>query len=131
MSTWSERFDEVCEYKNAHGDCNVSPYFHDGELYKWVFRQRRAYRNREQKQKSHLNKEQCDLLKEVKLGQDTAVSPTPSTSISLWERQYKQLCTYKADNGHTNVLSDREHVDTTLFNWAEDQQREYEQLQKV
>jgi hypothetical protein len=131
MSTpikWSERFDEMCEYKNAHGDCNVSPYFQDGELYRWVLRQRRAYRDRKHKQKSHLNKEQFDLLKDVELEQDTA---SLAPSISLWERQFQKLCTYKAKNGHTNVLSDREHVDLTLYKWAKDQQREYEQLQKV
>jgi hypothetical protein len=131
MSTWTERFDEVCEYKNAHGDCNVSPNFQDGGLYKWVLRQRSAYRNRELKQKSHLNKEQFDLLKDVELVQDTTASPATSTSISLWQRQYQKLCTYKADNGHTNVLSDGEHVDPTLYKWAEDQQREYQQFQKV
>jgi hypothetical protein len=118
----------MCKYKNAHGDCNVSPYFQDGQLSRWVVRQRRAYRLRKYKQKSHLTKEQFDLLKGVELEQDTA---SPAQSIPLWERQYQKLCAYKAEYGHTNVLSDREHVDPTLHKWAKDQHREYEQLQKV
>jgi len=44
-ATWEQRFDELCEFRDTHGHCNVpAAWRHNKKLGTWVYRQRRSYR---------------------------------------------------------------------------------------
>jgi len=65
-SKWTERYNELVQYKDWHGDCNVPQRFKDNpKLGSWVFRQRQQYKNLKSGKKSHMTAQRIDMLKSI------------------------------------------------------------------
>jgi len=65
-NNWTERYNELVQYKDWHGDCNVPQRFKDNpKLGSWVFRQRQQYKNLKSGKKSHMTAQRIDMLKSI------------------------------------------------------------------
>ena len=63
---WDQRFDELVQYKDAQGNCEVpQSYAPNKALGKWVAKQREQYRNREEGKHSSLTDERLNKLQNV------------------------------------------------------------------
>lgn len=63
---WNERFQELIQYKNKYGDCNVSNKFQKNqELARWVSGQRIAYRLLKNNQESPLTERRKNMLEGI------------------------------------------------------------------
>jgi len=64
--SWERRYEDLANYKAEHGDCNVPRNFEsDPVLARWVNEQRRAYKKRQNGQKSQMNKHRIDKLEDL------------------------------------------------------------------
>lgn len=64
--SWQRRYDDLTTYKAEHRDCNVLRNFEgDPILARWVNEQRRAYKQRQNGQKSQMNKQRIDALENL------------------------------------------------------------------
>ena len=87
---WEQRFNELNEYKNEHGDCNVPRNYLDSpELAKWVGVQRRAYNQ---------GRIQSDRLKRL---EELGFVWNPYGLV--WNQRFTELVEYKQKHGHCNV----------------------------
>jgi hypothetical protein len=87
---WETRFQELQQYKQAHGNCLVPQRFKENpKLADWVSEQRMAY-NRGQ-----LDAERTRRLDELGFDWDP--------NSTHWEKYYRQLMEFKKEYGHTNV----------------------------
>ena len=63
---WDHRLDELVQYKDAHGNCEVpQSYAPNKALGKWVAKQREQYRNREEGKHSSLTDDRLNKLNNV------------------------------------------------------------------
>ena len=64
--SWQRCYDDLVTYKAEHRDCNVPRNFEgDPILARWVNEQRRAYKQRQNGQKSQMNKQRIDALENL------------------------------------------------------------------
>eukprot|EP00980_Cylindrotheca_fusiformis_P007464 scaffold1538_cov109-Cylindrotheca_fusiformis.AAC.6 len=88
--TWDERYDQLVDYKNEHGDCNVPQSYEEiPGLGRWVNRQRTA------KAKSELDPERISKLKSLGF--------SFNTKNFLWEARFRELVDFKNKTGHCDV----------------------------
>ena len=85
--TWMARFDELVDFKNDNGDCNV-PYS-QGPLGMWVHSQRQSYKE------GKLSQERVDLLDSI------GFSWEPFDEA--WTTRFDELVDFKNDHGDCNV----------------------------
>ena len=65
-AVWSERLQDLVDYKRVHGHCNVpSRYAENRQLAIWVKRQRRQYKFYCEKQPSAMTEERINRLNAV------------------------------------------------------------------
>ena len=120
---WNERYNQLIDYKEKNGDCNVST--HDEankQLGSWVMNQRTRYK------KNKLSPEQIKFLKEI--GFEWEVS-SPKYSArrkevddQRWNERYNQLIDYKDKNGHCNI-STYGKTNVKLGRWVDHQRTAY------
>ena len=84
---WTTRFDELVDFKNENGDCNVPT--NQGPLGEWVCRQRQSYK------RENLSRERVDLLESVGFSWE----PTDEA----WATRFDELVGFKNENGDCNV----------------------------
>ena len=107
---WSERFEELVEFKNVHGHCLV-PHSHPSnpQLSKWVIRQRYQYKLKKEGQHSTLTdarQQALDLLGFIW-----------ETHAVAWFERLEALKEYVAEHGHCLVPSNYEK-DRPLAAWV-------------
>jgi len=105
--SWNERLEELKQYKEKHGDCDVpSRYKANPQLATWVAKQRWLYKNGE------LSDEQSILLDEI------GFSWNPDEDS--WNKRFKELTEYKEKNGDFRVPRCLK-----LGEWVSNQRRVY------
>ena len=101
---WGYMFEQLCEYKDTHGDCVVpSTYKVSPSLAIWVSTQRWRYN------KNRLPTDQIQQLEQVGF----VWSPRETN----WDMMYQELCKFNSAHGHCNVsLDDPDNF--TLGRWV-------------
>jgi hypothetical protein len=110
--TWEESFHLLVQYKEQHGDCNVSTrYDQDPTLGNWVAHQRNK--------KDRLTDEQRAKLDDLEFSW--------SSYSTWWEENFQSLVRYKEQHGDCNV-SQNSKQDRILANWVMTQRRKKDKL---
>ncbi len=106
-SLWEEIFTKLCTFKQENGHCSV-PKGHEKtkKLSSWISVQRNMFR------KNKLSKERIERLEELGFVWD------PISTI--WEEMFTELCKFKQENGHCNILKNSSGV-RGLGNWVSHQ----------
>lgn len=92
---WDERFGELIEYKELHGDCNVPEgYSKNQSLANWVSAQRCCRR------KNNLTQNRIDKLDGIGFVWNLKDDPIP------WQQSFDELVLYKKEHGNCNVPRD-------------------------
>ena len=108
--TWEDRFEELKQYKETHGDCCVPK--KNETLGKWVDNQRSQYKFFHESKKSLLNQHRIDLLDSI--GFTWTINVT-------WEDRFEELKQYKETHGDCCVP--QKHG--TLGTWTSNQRSQY------
>ena len=95
---WTTRFDELVDFKNDHGDCNVPQ--GQGSLGMWVNRQR------EEVKAGRLSEERIELLESI--GFEWILRQPIHTNLSWkldeqWRTKFTELVHYLIEHGNCNV----------------------------
>lgn len=102
--SWKRRFQQLCEFRNAHGHCRV-PFEgpqSNKQLAIWVANQRREHRRLLQGENSTLTEERQSLLQNISFFDDF------TTFQDVWDLRMEELQDYFEANNHTNVPHDYE-----------------------
>lgn len=116
--TWNARLEQIKQYKDEHGHCNVPGTFaKDPVLGRWVGTQRTSYR------RGQMRKDRVDALEALGFqwrimdsspGINAATNPhktatgahkTAADLTAIWQMQFEKLRVFKMANGHCNVPS--------------------------
>ena len=109
---WSERYQELLDYKEKYGDCDVPQTYNENlGLARWVNKMRNQYKRKSRS----LKPEYIDAL--------DSIGFSWSMYDKLWEGRYLQLKQFYSENGHTNITSSSQ-----LGSWAKKQQQEMKKL---
>lgn len=115
-SQWNERYHELQEYRNVHGNCNVPfSYAENPLLASWVKRQRYQYKCKLRGDHSHLTDERQSLLNEIGFVWDT--------HVAAWEEKYAELEEFYKQNGHSQVPIRNKELNA----WCKRQRRHYKE----
>ncbi len=123
-SLWNELYDELSNFKNKHGHCNVpKEYPENKRLGGWVANQRTK------NSKNKLASDRIDKLNQLGFSWNTL--------ISSWEDMFTALKEFQKTNGYCNVPKDSKQY-PKLGIWVSVQRKEYknnnlseERLQKL
>ena len=125
-SSWSVRFQQLCEFKVQSGHCLVpQPYSANLKLGKWVSAQRCRYKLYQEGKPSHITEEHIQDLESI--GFDWGETETDWASI--WSARFQQLCEYKVQFGHC-LMPARYSANPTLRRWVSIQRTQYKLFQK-
>lgn len=114
---WTEKFEELLEFRAQHGHCNVPNSFPENmALAQWVKRQRYQYKLKLEKKRSTMSDERVQALEEVGFVWDS--------HRAIWDERFQELVDYKTVNGHCNVPS-RYTANRQLAIWVKRQRRQY------
>jgi hypothetical protein len=116
-SFWNSRFQELQEYKRAHGDCNVpNRYGPSPKLGRWVATQRKI------KRKNKFSAEREEILNSIGFVWKARCTTNSRVGLSQtnWETRFQQLVEYKKANGNCNV-SGTDDQTMKLWRWASKQ----------
>mmetsp|Transcript_28028 Transcript_28028/g.59176 ORF Transcript_28028/g.59176 Transcript_28028/m.59176 type:complete len:531 (+) Transcript_28028:30-1622(+) len=87
---WEERFQELSEYHEEHGDCRVP---RGPGLGEWVSTQRKCMKQYQQGNKSSITPERVKRLESLGF----------EWNLNNWDKNYEVLCDFVKDNGHCLV----------------------------
>lgn len=111
---WATRYNELLEYRELHGHCNVPYHYKDKPfLNSWVKRQRYQYKCLRQGKTSHLTNERIRLLEAINFSWDT--------HELAWESNFEVFRKHVQMNKHCHIPA----KETRLFAWAKRQRRQY------
>ena len=97
--SWDARFDQLVEYKEKNGNCNVSTLDEDNlKFANWVKWQRQLYK------KGKLSPEQIESMNGIGF----------EWELQSWDARFKQLEEYKEEHGHCDVS----HNNKELGSWV-------------
>jgi hypothetical protein len=116
---WEKRFQELCEYKETFGNCNVvhpSDWTGNTKLAKWIKRQRYQYKLKEKGGHSTLSD-----AREVAL---EGIDFQWKRHKSQWEERFNELLTFKHAFGNCNVPS-KFPLNPSVAVWVQSQRRQY------
>ena len=115
--TWTERFEELLEFRSKLGHCLVPNNFPaNPALAQWVKRQRYQYKLKQQGKRSTLSEERMKVLEEIGFVWDS--------HSTCWEERLKELLEYRDAKGDCNVPS-RYNENRQLAVWVKRQRRQY------
>jgi hypothetical protein len=117
---WQDRYNELVEYTNRHGDCNVPHTPNTHELWTWVFVQRRMYSIRMSGKKSSMTDQRIAQLE--KLGF------VWNLNDHSWIVRFEELKTYRDNHGDC-LVPKRFEPNPALAKWVEMQRSQYKNLQ--
>ena len=117
-STWMTRYNELKQFQQCHGHCNVPrDYSAKNELGLWVMTQRTQYRLRhEGNQSSHMTDERVAMLEEIGF--------IWNPQESAWMTRYEELKQFQQCHGHCNVPQDYS-ANKRLGLWVSKQRTHY------
>ena len=110
MPSWNERYEQLRDFKESHGDCNVNTVT-GGQLGNWVRKQRQSYRD------GRLSQERIERLESI------GFSWYPKKDD--WARLYNDLVDYQKKHGGCNVPQSN----ARLGNWIVTQRAAYKKGQ--
>ena len=114
---WSEKFQELCEFKKNKGHCCVPHTFTENPaLARWVKRQRYQYKLKNEGKQSTMTDQRVIALEEHSFIWDS--------HGAAWQERWNELCDYKNDNGQCNVPSNFP-LNPRLATWVKCQRRQY------
>lgn len=116
MEKWSCRYKELLQFHKDHGHAAVPhTYPRNPQLARWVKRQRRQYKLRQDGKVSTMTTERLDLLDSVGFIWD-------SHEVN-WREKLASLEKFRAEHAHCNVPSN--FRDKKLATWVKCQRRQY------
>lgn len=110
-SLWEIRFEELEDYKNQNGNCNVPRNYINKKLSEWVHTQR--------KNKDTLSLERKSRLTQLGFEFDLA----KVSNENAWNEMLEQLIDFKRKFGHCKVPSN--YHNTKLYNWVRSQKKAF------
>lgn len=115
QSMWEARIQELQEYKNQHGHCNVPRKEGNGDLGKFVMNQRYYYKTRHE-HKNSLTPERIQDLENLGFVW-TLKGRTQGylTNDEKWERNVNELKKFKEKFGHVSVTKSGEYTELGQF----------------
>jgi hypothetical protein len=114
---WAQRFEELCEYRETHGNCLISHAFAENlPLARWVKRQRYQYKLMLAGQPSTMIPARVRALEEIGF--------CWGSQESAWNERFEELLDFKAQTGHCNVPS-LFADNPQLATWVKCQRRQY------
>jgi hypothetical protein len=114
---WTEKFEELIEFRNQYGHCLVPNAFPDNAaLAQWVKRQRYQYKLKKEAKRSTMSDERIGALEEIGFVWDS--------HSAVWEERLNELKLYKTMKGDCNVPS-RFGQNRQLAVWVKRQRRQY------
>ena len=85
---WEKRFQELVQYKEKHGNCNVPQiYKQNPQLGRWVTEQRTTF----------------DSMSEDRKKQLKSIGFVLDARTEAWEKRFQELVQYKEKHGNCNV----------------------------
>jgi hypothetical protein len=113
---WMERYNELVEFKQIHGHCNVpQTYQANIQLGKWVKRQRWFYKNKE-----YITQHRIAKLNQIGFDWDLVAK----VNANIWMKQYNDLVKYKSEFGDCNVPYQWK-ANRSLANWVHRQRENF------
>ena len=113
---WTHRYKELLEFRRAFGHSAVPhTYPKNPQLARWIKRQRRQFKLRNEGKPSTMTAERLDLLNSVGFIWD-------SHDLN-WREKLEALTAFRAEMGHCNVPSN--FGDKKLSTWVKCQRRQY------
>lgn len=114
---WGKRFQELCKYKDHHGDCLVPHNWRENvPLAKWVKRQRYQYKLKKEGKHSTMSDAREIALEQVGFRWEY--------HKVAWEERLKELHEFREEKGHCNVPSTYPE-NPQLSVWVQCQRRQY------
>ena len=107
-ASWNQRFQELCAYKEKHGDCLVPTIYPDNPaLGRWVATQRKQYRTYAKAKEAEtsdlaggdMNEERVRLLEGIGFVWELG----PGWDSNTWNERLEELKAYKQQHGDCNV----------------------------
>ncbi|MBC8554529.1 MAG: Helicase associated domain protein, partial [Candidatus Brocadiales bacterium] len=113
-ASWEKMFAELKEYRNKHGDCNITANYRVNNLSlgNWVQRQRQKYKIKQ------LSEDQIKRL------EDTGVKWSLKVSKLPWDEMFAELEKYKENYGNCNVPSSWQE-NKVLASWVVRQRKKF------
>lgn len=114
---WSEKFQELCDFKKNKGHCCVPHTFTENPaLARWVKRQRYQYKLKNEGKQSTMTDQRVIALEEHSFIWDS--------HGAAWQERWDELCDYKKESHHCNVPSNFPS-NPQLATWVKCQRRQY------
>ena len=114
---WWARFEELEEYKQEHGDCNVpQKYKANPQLATWVQNQRQVYKN------NKLESKRIEALEDI--GFEWTMPKGAKPDDANWWKRFGELEEYKQEHGDCNVPGNYK-ANPQLATWVSKQRRFY------
>ena len=114
---WFEKFDELCRYRKANGNCLVPhTYKQNLPLARWVKRQRYQYKLMRDGKPSTMTEERAKALEEIDFVWDS--------QAAAWGERLSELRHYRCRFLHCNVPSNY-NENPQLATWVKCQRRQY------
>lgn len=114
---WSEKFAELCEYRERMGHCLVPHTFSENlPLARWVKRQRYQYKLMRDGKSSTMTEERVKALEDIGFVWDS--------QGAAWGERLAELRQYRQEFGHCNVPSNFSQ-NPQLATWVKCQRRQY------
>mmetsp|Transcript_4423 Transcript_4423/g.8522 ORF Transcript_4423/g.8522 Transcript_4423/m.8522 type:complete len:510 (+) Transcript_4423:112-1641(+) len=118
-STWEHRFQQLQDYYNHHGDCNVPNTDEYQDLRKFIFAQRHQYKVRQLNGTGSMTDERIKALESV----DFDFTPhREHVEQKEWDHAYNELKCFYEEYSHSVVPK----KNRLLWNWTEIQREEYQ-----
>jgi len=128
--TWNQRYKELIEYKQKHGNCDVPRgYGPNKQLGLWVRTQRNQYRLLQQENKSLMTEERIAKLEEIGFLWDASHLAASHHDNGTWNQRHKELMQYKQKHGNCNVPNQHQ-PNKQLGVWVMTQRTHYRLLKQ-
>eukprot|EP00977_Amphora_coffeiformis_P023995 scaffold14974_cov195-Amphora_coffeaeformis.AAC.2 len=122
LKVWYQRYNELVDYREENGDCNVpQKYEPNTALGIWVNKMRMEKKRYDDDERSALNEEKIKALEAIDF------TWAKQKGGALWDAKFRDLVKYKAENGHCNVPT-KFTEDTSLGRWVSTQRKQYKEM---
>eukprot|EP00523_Entomoneis_sp_CCMP467_P006632 CAMPEP_0168732892 /NCGR_PEP_ID=MMETSP0724-20121128/8001_1 /TAXON_ID=265536 /ORGANISM="Amphiprora sp., Strain CCMP467" /LENGTH=343 /DNA_ID=CAMNT_0008779917 /DNA_START=113 /DNA_END=1144 /DNA_ORIENTATION=- len=119
---WTEKFDELVEYRKTMGHCLVPHTYHENlPLARWVKRQRYQFKLMKEGKSSTMTPDRVRALEEIGFIWDS--------QGAAWSERLEELRQYRMRFGHCNVPSNYSE-NPQLATWVKCQRRQYKLYQE-
>jgi hypothetical protein len=114
---WERRYNDLVEFKRAHGADSLPSKQEDHQLQAWVWFQRSEFRNGNMAADRIAKLDEIWVLTAIREEKVLIKSTKESRPEAKWNMRYNELAEFKHEFGHLTV-SRITHPDPELSNWA-------------